>query len=101
MKKTIIIITALVGLTLSSCKKENTCNCGVVQNDAIEYDVAGNIYYTLTVKSDCSGVNKTVYVDYNYWLNSPVGSNTCVTGVGNWKPLEPITNTIHPTNKNI
>lgn len=101
MKKTIILITTLVGLALTSCKKEDTCNCGIVQNDAIEYDASGNIYYTLTVKSDCSGNNKKVYVDYSSWLNTPVGNNTCIDGVGNWMPLAPITNTLHPTNKNI
>ena len=102
MKKTILLITALVGLTLSSCKKQDdTCNCGIVQSDAIEYDAAGDIYYTLTVKSDCSGVSKKVYVDYSAWLDTPVGSNTCITGAGDWMPLAPITETIHPTDKNI
>lgn len=101
MKKTILITTALIGLTLSSCKKQDdTCNCGIIQSDAIEYDAAGNMYYTLTVKSDCSGVNKVVYVDYDSWLNGHVGTSTCVTGAGNWMPTAPITNTIYPANKN-
>lgn len=96
----LVVLGVIVLLSLIGCNKEATCNCGIIQDDAIEFDATGNTYYTLTVKSDCSGVNKKVYVDYSYWLNSPVGTSTCVTGVGDWTPLAPITNTIHPIEKN-
>mgnify|MGYP001047714607 FL=1 len=97
----LVLIGLIALLSLVGCNKESTCNCGIVQDDAIEYDATGNTYYTLTIKSDCSGNNKKVYVDYSSWLNTPVGDNTCINGVGNWMPLAPITNTLHPTNKNI
>ena len=101
MKKVILSISLMSGILLASCNKEETCNCGTIKDDAIEFDASGNMYYTLTVESECSGVNKKVYVDYSYWLDSPVGGYTCVTGVGDWMPTQPITNTQHPYNKQL
>ena len=97
----LILLGLMALLSLVACKKESTCNCGIVQNDAIEYDASGNIYYTLTVKSDCSGNNKKVYVDYSSWLNTPVGNNTCIDGVGNWMPQNPITEVEQVVNKQL
>ncbi|MDC1282471.1 hypothetical protein N8Z10_00805 [bacterium] len=95
-----LLALALI-ISISSCKKESTCNCGIVQDDAIEYDATGNTYYTLTVKSDCSGNNKKVYVDYSSWLNTPVGANTCINGVGDWMPQNPVTEVEYVVNKQL
>lgn len=95
----LLILTLII--SISSCNKESTCNCGIVQDDAIEYDASGNTYYTLTIKSDCSGNNKKVYVDYSSWLNTPVGANTCINGVGDWAPKNPNTEVRQIVNKQL
>lgn len=97
----LVIVGLITLLSLVGCNKESTCNCGIVQNDAIEYDATGNIFYTLTVRSECSGVNKKVYVDYTSWLNTPTGSRTCIDGVGNWKPQNPVVEVKQTVNKQL
>ena len=99
MKK--IILTLSVIATLMSCQKEETCNCGLITDDAIEFDSQSNYYYTLTVESSCSGVEKKVYVSYSDWLDGYVGTSICITGVGDWSPKMPIVSTIHPDNKQV
>ena len=101
MKKVILAVSLLTGISLASCNKEGTCNCGIVKDDEIENDATGDLYYTLTVESECSGVNKKVYVDYSFWLDTPVGEYTCITGVGDWKPKQPAINTSKPSNNEL
>jgi hypothetical protein len=81
----VLFITASM-LLFSSCKKEESCNCGTVKNDDIE-TVNGEMYYTLTIMNECSGNNQKFYVDYNSWLNTPVGQYTCVTNQSPWLPI--------------
>jgi hypothetical protein len=81
----VLFITASM-LLFSSCKKEKPCNCGVITNDDIETS-NGELYYTLTIKNDCSGNSQKFYFDYNTWLNAPVGQNFCVTNVSTWMPI--------------
>jgi hypothetical protein len=89
-------VALVLGLTalLFSCKKENKkCNCGEITNDNIEFDGSGNMYYTLTIKNDCSGNSGKYYFDYNVWLDANVGENFCVTNVSSWifEPTSPTT----------
>jgi hypothetical protein len=101
MKK-IILTLAVITLALTACEKScSTSNCGVITDDAIEYDGAGNTYYSLTVQSECSGVNKKVYVDYASWLNGYVGSSTCISWVAAWSPTAPIVSTKKVQNKSL
>jgi hypothetical protein len=102
MKTILIAITLMLGLGMVSCEKAcTTSNCGIITNDEIEYDGAGNTYYSLTVQSDCSGVNKKVYVDYASWLNGHVGSSTCISWVAAWSPTAPIVSTKKVQNKSL
>jgi hypothetical protein len=81
----LMMMTLMMSLVFISCKKEQSCNCGTVKNDDIE-TLNGQMYYTLTIMNECSGNNKKFYVDYNSWLNTPVGQYTCVTNETYWLP---------------
>ena len=77
MKKTILAI-AIVAL-ISSCKKEDTspCNCGVIQSDnAADYSVV--------IKNECSGNNKTFYLSQVDWMNAHPGNSYCITNASKW-----------------
>ena len=103
MKKLLFILSIVSLIFMStSCEEEpETCNCGIVQDDALETDANGTLHYTLTVKSECSGVNKKVYVNESDWLSNHVGDYMCITGAGTWlvAPDSPIVETIHPIDK--
>jgi len=64
------------------------CNCGEIINDEIEFGQNGAIYYTLTIKNNCSNNSKKFYFDYDTWLASPVGTEFCVENVATWIPIE-------------
>lgn len=101
MRLFILAITLMLGSMMVSCEKDCTSNCGIIQDDAIEFDNQGNSYYTLLVESECTGVNKKVYVSYSDWLTNHVGDYTCITGSGTWMVAsEDIVNTIHVEDKN-
>jgi hypothetical protein len=82
----LMIMTLMMSLVFISCDKDKNCNCGVITNDDIEIS-NGELYYTLTIKNDCSGNSQKFYFDYNTWLNAPVGQNFCVTNVSTWMPI--------------
>jgi hypothetical protein len=75
-------------LIFSSCKKDDKpCNCGIITDDAIEFDSNGTTFYTLTITNDCSNNSGKYYFNYDVWLNAPVGSYFCVTNVSSWMPV--------------
>jgi hypothetical protein len=82
----LMMMTLMMSLVFISCDKDKNCNCGVITNDDIEIS-NGELYYTLTIKNDCSGNSQKFYFDYNTWLNAPVGQNFCVTNVSTWMPI--------------
>ena len=80
MKKVILILA----VALTSCNKNETCNCGTITNDAITYDSNGNTCYSLTVKNSCSGNQKTFCFDQSVWMDGNVGEDFCVYNVESW-----------------
>jgi nitrous oxide reductase accessory protein NosL len=79
MKK-IVLAIAVVAL-ISSCKKkekeEGPCNCGIIQSDNVQD-------YSVVIKNECSGNNKTFTLSSGDWMNAHVGSNYCITNSGKW-----------------
>ena len=77
MKKVIMIIA--VALLAMSCKKEEVtpCNCGVIQSDNITD-------YSVVIKNDCSGNNKTFYLSEGDWMNAHPGNDYCITNTTSW-----------------
>jgi hypothetical protein len=82
-----VLFIAASMLLFSSCEKDTPCNCGTITDDAIEFDSNGNMFYTLTIKNDCSNNLGKYYFTYDIWLNAPVGSYFCVTNVSSWMPI--------------
>jgi hypothetical protein len=92
MKKLVTVV--LLTVSMFACQKEEEvkpCNCGVITDDAIEFDSNGNIFYTLTIKNDCSNNLGTYYFSQDVWMDAPVGSDFCVTNVSSWMPVGPTT----------
>lgn len=75
MKNTILAI-AVVAL-ISSCKKDEPCNCGTIQSDNAQN-------YSVVIKNECSGNNKEFVLNQSDWMNAYVGSNYCITNSGKW-----------------
>ena len=77
MKK-IILSIAVVAL-ISSCKKKEAepCNCGIVQSDNVQD-------YSVVIKNECSGNNKTFVLSSADWMNAHVGSSYCITNSTKW-----------------
>ena len=78
MKK--ILLASLVALTLNSCKKkeeDKPCNCGVVQSDNVQD-------YSVVIKNECSGNNKTFTLSTGDWMNAHPGSTYCITNASKW-----------------
>jgi hypothetical protein len=88
MKKLIVVMLTLV---MFACQKDKNCNCGVITDDAIEFDDNGNIFYTLTIKNDCSNNLGKYYFSQDVWMDASVGSDFCVTNVTSWMPVGPTT----------
>ncbi len=77
MKK--IIIAIAIVASISSCKKESEgpCNCGIVQSDNIQD-------YSVVIKNECTGNNKTFYLSQGDWFNAHPGSSYCITNSSKW-----------------
>jgi hypothetical protein len=77
MKK--VIYGLAIILSIASCKKEDAkqCNCGLVVSD----DVTN---YSVVIRNDCSGNQKTFYLQAGDWMNAYVGSNYCITNTSSW-----------------
>jgi hypothetical protein len=76
MKKVIFSLAVATAL-LSSCKKDEICNCGEVVSDN-----ASN--YSVDIKNSCSGNVKTWYLSQEDWMDAYVGSNYCITNTESW-----------------
>ena len=75
-----VLVWAVIFLV--SCKKEEPkpitpCNCGLVESDNIQD-------YSVVIKNDCSGNNKTFYLQEGDWMNAYVDSKFCISNVANW-----------------
>ncbi len=82
MKKTIelsmLIMIALCIIMLASCKKEDTtCNCGLIQSENVND-------YSIVIQNECTGNNKTFYLQQGDWMNAYVGTNHCISNIDNW-----------------
>ena len=75
MKKTILAI-AVVAL-ISSCKKDEPCNCGIIQSDNAQN-------YSVVIKNECSGNNKEFVLSESDWMTAYVGNNYCITNIDRW-----------------
>ena len=79
MKKLILstfIFTALVSCKKEEIKKEN-CNCGRILSD----DVTN---YSIKVRNNCTGNEKTFILQEGDWMNAYVGSDICLTNEPTW-----------------
>jgi hypothetical protein len=85
MKKLVTVV--LLTVAMFACQKDKPCNCGVITDDAIEFDANGDIYYSLTIKNDCSDNLGKYYFSQDVWMDAPVGSDFCVTNVSSWIPV--------------
>jgi hypothetical protein len=85
-KVKLMMMTLIMSLIFISCQKDKNCNCGIITNDNIEISNS-ELFYTLTIKNDCSGNQEKFYFDYNTWLNAPVGQHFCISNVSSWMPL--------------
>ena len=77
MKKLTILVAIIISLI--SCEKEEVkqCNCGTVINDnAMDYSVV--------IRNECSGNNKTFYLEPGDWMNAHLGSEQCISNTTNW-----------------
>tara|TARA_B110000285_G_scaffold35635_1_gene38301 strand:+ start:59 stop:298 length:240 start_codon:yes stop_codon:yes gene_type:complete len=79
MKKVAVLL--VMTLTLFSCSKEDlvnsNCNCGlIVSDDATDYSV--------TIRSQCSGVEKRWTLTPGDWQNAFVGSDYCIYNSTGW-----------------
>jgi hypothetical protein len=73
-----------IGLVaLSSCKKEEFCNCGTITNDNVNSTPNG-LVYTLSIKNSCSGNTQTFIFDQQTWFDNQVGDDFCVYNVDSW-----------------
>ena len=77
MKQILFLLLLCVGMT--SCKKEEDCNCGTIANDGITDDC-----YWLEVRNDCSGNKKKFCFDEDIWFDNFVGDPICVNNEPNW-----------------
>ena len=75
MKKTILAI-AVVAL-ISSCKKDEPCNCGIIQSDNAQN-------YSVVIKNECSGNNKEFVLSESDWMTAYVGTHYCITNTTSW-----------------
>jgi hypothetical protein len=76
MKKVIFSIAVLTAL-LSSCNKDEICNCGTIVSD-------NPSDYSVDIKNQCSENVKTFYLSENDWMSAYVGTNYCITNTTSW-----------------
>jgi len=76
MKK-VMICLAVVTALLSSCKKDEICNCGEIISDDVTT-------YSVDIRNECSGNVKKFYLAEADWMTAYVGSNYCITNVESW-----------------
>lgn len=79
MKKLILIFCLLISIL--ACKKEEikkeNCNCGRILSD----DVTN---YSIKVRNNCTGNEKTFTLQEGDWINAYVGSDICLTNEPTW-----------------
>jgi hypothetical protein len=79
MKKLTLIFCLLIGIL--ACKKEEikkeNCNCGRILSD----DVTN---YSIKVRNNCTGNEKTFILQEGDWMNAYVGSDICLTNEPTW-----------------
>jgi hypothetical protein len=79
MKKLALIFCLLIGIL--ACKKEEikkeNCNCGRILSD----DVTN---YSIKVRNNCTGNEKTFILQEGDWMNAYVGSDICLTNEPTW-----------------
>ncbi len=57
-KATLLILALAMIITVSSCTKDEPCNCGTIANDGID----GSCYW-LEIRNECSGNKKKFCFD--------------------------------------
>jgi hypothetical protein len=97
MKNLILGALLLLSTIFVGCTKEEitptqppvqqSCNCGTITDDDVVFDSNNNIFYTLSIRNDCSGNIGTYYFSQSVWLNSSVGERFCITNVSSWLPV--------------
>ena len=79
MKKLALIFCLLIGIL--ACKKEEikkeNCNCGRILSDDITN-------YSIKVRNNCTGNEKTFTLQEGDWMNAYVGSDICLTNEPTW-----------------
>jgi hypothetical protein len=80
MKK--VIVLAGIVLMMAACnkdeiKKNENCNCGVIQSDNVED-------YSVVIRNSCSGNNKTFILSQGDWMNAHPGDELCISNETNW-----------------
>jgi hypothetical protein len=79
MKRVILILA----VALVSCNKDETCNCGTIANDGIDYN-NGVPCYWLEIRNSCSDNKKKFCFDEDVWMDAHVGESFCVSNQKNW-----------------
>ena len=75
-------------IMITSCSKEDDtkpdkCNCGLIL-DGDNGITNGEGWYTIDVRSDCSGKTKTFYLAKGDWMNAHAGNETCLINENDW-----------------
>ncbi|MFM9423133.1 MAG: hypothetical protein RIR06_1594 [Bacteroidota bacterium] len=78
-KATLLILALAMILGVSSCTKDEPCNCGTIANDGID----GSCYW-LEIRNECSGNKKKFCFDQDVWMNNYVGDRFCVSNQNSW-----------------
>ena len=84
MKKVIVLLASVI--LLAGCGKDEEvvikdCNCGEIVSDNVDD-------YSVVIKSDCSGNEKSFKLSQNDWVNAHVGDDLCITNTNGWKVKE-------------
>ena len=75
--KRIIPMLLLCVVLLTSCVKDQICNCGLVLSDRVSD-------YSVVIRNDCSGNEQRFILQPGDWMNAYVGSQYCITNVTSW-----------------
>ena len=79
MKRVILILA----VALTSCNKDETCNCGTITKDGADFSNGSSCYW-LEIRNSCSDNKKTFCFDQDVWMDANVGENFCVYNEKSW-----------------
>lgn len=78
MKK---LLFSIIIMSIVSCSKDESCNCGTIKNDGV--DIANNCHW-IEIENECSGNRKSFCIDEDIWWDANPGENFCITNIDSW-----------------